>query len=486
MTEFSRTITYVLTGCAALLAAWLARPAQIVRASFDDSGQRFFAEFDPLAAKSLEIVNFSEATATRKAFKVAQQNGRWLIPSHENYPADAQDHLARAASSVMDLTKGTTISDSPADHDLYGVADPSADSAKAGAGTRVTLKDANGGTLVDLIFGKTVKDAQGLRYARVPDKDRVYLVKVETDQLTTKFEDWIERDLLKLNANTITDVTVDDYSVDKLAGKIDQRDRMVIHRREPTPAAEGEPAPPEWVLENLGSGETLQTQKLDDMRNALADLRIIDVHRKPAGMSNQLQQSGNFKLDPESIASLEARGFYLAQTNNGYTLASNQGEISLHTNEGVEYVLRFGEVVNIEAGSDLAADPSSSANATQNGRYLFVTTNFDLNSIPKPQLAEVPASQPAAEGAASQPEDPARQAIIAANQQKKDEYDRTVKAGQDRVAELNARFADWYYVVSDNVYQKLRFKRSDLVSSASTAPAAAPEPAEHSTPPASP
>ena len=29
--------------------------------------------------------------------------------------------------------------------------------------------------------------------------------------------------------------------------------------------------------------------------------------------------------------------------------------------------------------------------------------------------------------------------------------------------ELNARFADWYYVISDSVYEKIRIKRSDVV-----------------------
>ena len=37
------------------------------------------------------------------------------------------------------------------------------------------------------------------------------------------------------------------------------------------------------------------------------------------------------------------------------------------------------------------------------------------------------------------------------------------------VKELNARFADWYYVVSEDVYKKIRLTRSDIVKEAATA-----------------
>src|SRR6266850_3848469 len=157
MTESARTGFYVAAAAVALGLAWLARPASIEHKAFDDSGKRFFDQFDPLAAKSLEIVTFNESTSRRSMFKVAQENGRWVIPSHEGYPADAKDHLAQAATSVMDLIKGPVLSDKPSDAETFGVADPTVEKAGLGSGTRVTLQDAGGKTLVDLIIGKTIK-----------------------------------------------------------------------------------------------------------------------------------------------------------------------------------------------------------------------------------------------------------------------------------------------------------------------------------------
>jgi hypothetical protein len=38
------------------------------------------------------------------------------------------------------------------------------------------------------------------------------------------------------------------------------------------------------------------------------------------------------------------------------------------------------------------------------------------------------------------------------------------KKAQKRVKELNARFADWYYVISEDVYKKLRVTQAELVT----------------------
>jgi hypothetical protein len=40
-----------------------------------------------------------------------------------------------------------------------------------------------------------------------------------------------------------------------------------------------------------------------------------------------------------------------------------------------------------------------------------------------------------------------------------------VKAAQKRVRELNARFADWYYVVSDAECAKIRLGRDAVIQS---------------------
>lgn len=490
MTETGKTLTFVVLGAIALGVAWWAKPATIDRTIVQDAGQRFFDEFDPLAARSMEIVSINPDDSAQRVFKVAQVNGRWCIPSREDYPADAQEHLAGAASSVMDLIRGPSVSDSPADHALYGLADPTAkDATPAGAGTRVTLKDQADKTLVDLIIGKTVKDATQLRYVRVPGRDRVYTVEVDPANLTTKFEDWIERDLLKFDPVQLKEVFIDDYSIDELQGR--------IVRGEPLPL-KYESAGATWTLAGLAADETLDTAKLNELRTALDDLNIVDVHRKPQGLSTQLQGEAALNLDQAAADSLQSRGYFIVRNQ----LLSDEGETFMRMNDGVEYSLRFGGVVKFDAGSSNADEADSLADdQSGSGRYVFVTARFDSALIPPPELEEVPqgpaapptATQPTeGDGAASQPaasqpaDDPVKQAIIAANDRKQQEYDKKVADGQERVKELNKRFADWYFVVSDDTYQKIRLRRGDVVTKAGAAATQPLAPANPNPPPVAP
>ncbi len=49
------------------------------------------------------------------------------------------------------------------------------------------------------------------------------------------------------------------------------------------------------------------------------------------------------------------------------------------------------------------------------------------------------------------------------NKRKQDEYNDKLKKAQDRVKELNNRFSDWYYVISDAEYKKIHLSRADIV-----------------------
>ncbi len=457
MTETAKTGIFTAFAVAFLLIAWIARPAIPGRVALDDSGERFFAQFDPLEATSLEIVDFDEETGTARAFKVAQVNGIWSIPSHENYPADAEKQLAEAAASIVDLIKGPTVSDRPADHELYGMIDPTTAQVGAiGVGTRVKLESHSGSTLAEFIIGKTVKNMPELRYVRVPQRDRVYTVAVNTDKLSTNFEDWIERDLLQLNQDELIEITVNDYSIDEFNQRIVQGDLLRFSYDE----TDGT-----WELQGVGEDEQLLTATLDDMEQALDDLKIIDVHRKPAGLSAQLRTEDQMQLDSESVRSLQSRGYFIV---NG-RLLSNQGETIIQTSIGVQYALRFGEIA---LGATATADPSASADETDESsseanRYLFVTADFNPDLIPQPQLAELPeipaATQPQG-SALEEAMQEARERFEEENLRKREEYQESLDAGRQKVSQLNDRFADWFYVISDSVYNKIRLTRADVVA----------------------
>ena len=103
------------------------------------------------------------------------------------------------------------------DHEQYGVIDPLSpklEPGQKGVGTQVTMSDAQNKPLVDLIVGKAVRDAEGQRYVRDARRDVVYVIEIDPAKLSTNFEDWIEKDLLKLNAWEMQQVEVKDYSAE--------------------------------------------------------------------------------------------------------------------------------------------------------------------------------------------------------------------------------------------------------------------------------
>jgi hypothetical protein len=66
--------------------------------------------------------------------------------------------------------------------------------------------------------------------------------------------------------------------------------------------------------------------------------------------------------------------------------------------------------------------------------------------------------------------DAERKRIEAENKQKTDEYEASIKKGKERAKQLNDRFADWFYLISDDDYKKVHITRSDVIKKKAAAP----------------
>jgi hypothetical protein len=480
-----------------------------------------FPDFvDPLKARALEVISYDQETATLHPFKVAQVKGKWVIPSHESYPADASQHLADAAANMIEAKGLNVQSEDPSKHEEYGVVDPSSKQLSAGStgvGKRVSMQDKNNKTLADLIIGKELKDKPGLYYVRKPAQDPVYVASIKTDKFTTKFEDWIEKDLLKLNPIELHRVGVNDYSLDELRGVITPRTQISVEydgkalKWNLIELADFEGG--EFVPVKLADDEQLNNQKLNDMKTALDDLKIVDVRRKPAGLAADFKTGENLAGDEESLRSLAQRGFHIASVKNGPSeIYSNEGEVRAGMKDGVEYVLRFGRIAgNTPASGDeeKKSESDETGEAQSAGgvnRYIMVTAQFNKELVPEPELQPLPDEQPAGGEADSQGDEKAgadkpdakqdeseqaeakkvdakqdgaekkadgkpdaakakaeRERIEKENKRLQDDYDAKLKKGEERAKELSARFADWYYVISDATYQKIHLGRAEIV-----------------------
>jgi len=339
-------------------------------------------------------------------------------------------------------------------------------------------------------------------------------------------------------------VTLDNYEVNLAQGQLNRTNPPFVLDYEDS----------EWKLSGspLTDLEELNKDKLDGMKDAFDDLEIIDVERKPEILVNNLRQGNEFFSNLKDaknqavVQSLQQKGFYTVAVQNpeGETVpkvVSNKGEILVGMKDGVEYVLRFGDIYR---GSE------EDENATGDSRYIYAFARVNeqlleqpsMETVPAPLVEEKPApaekedgqeeAKPAEEEGKKGPEgDEGEQAppppasppgpppnftppspppgiappppptaqdsvaveaptgdanassageesefakrkadrdaeiarIEAANATKRQEFKNKVAEAQKRVDELNQELAGWYYVISNEVYEKIRLERKDFV-----------------------
>ncbi len=473
MTDFRKTLVFVavaaVLGGSALLAS-----IERDRSSeeFRDQGQPFFPDFrDPAQCTSLEVVDVDPVTAAPRTFKVMLKDGRWVIPSHYDYPADAKDRLAQTAARVIDLRKDTIRSDRVEDQKTFGVLDPTdlKLTSPEGVGKRITLKDRSDRVLAEYIIGKDVPGHNGQKYVRRPSQARTYGVEVKAEP-STRFADWIETNLLKLEASRLRSVTFDNTKVDARQGRILPGETLKIERADAS-------AP--WTMAGLAPTEEIDPAKSSSLSSTLGDLKIVGVRPKPAGLTAELKAAGGegIRLDRTALSSLARRGFYFADGR----LLSNEGGLFASTDEGIVYALQFGDVTFAEgealsAGSEdesaAGAEPDEKAKSKDpkappkkgdgaiESRFLFVRAQFEPDLIARPEEPPADGELPAEPFQTTPAE---RQAAQRKIETARAEYQRKLDQGKTRAAELSGRFAAWYYVVPGDSYRNLVLNRASLV-----------------------
>lgn len=470
--------TAIFAGTAAVLAvlAWATAPKPPSAEVFAEQGQPFFPEFkDRYAATSLQVVEFDAATARAAGFKVEFKNGKWVIPSHHDYPADAKERLAKTSAMVIGIVKEKIQTDRKEDHAACGVVDPEEEGnfdAKD-RGKRVTLRDATGNALADLIIGRRVSAEAGRWFVRVPGQKRVYAVKMDVD-LSTKFADWIETDLLKLDPAQIWKVVVNDHSVIEKDGRFELQPGTKTEVTRPKEA---------WQMEGLASNEEVNAEVMGTLGSTLDDLKIAGVRKKPELLTRDLKKNKGIPENEAVVLDLMRRGFFYA--NDGQ-LYSKEGELEVHCKDGVVYSLKFGFVFSgvgeevtagteekKEPGKDEKKDPKA---APTESRYLMITAAFDEKSVQADPVPDPPAGEfrvdtrPRPERVLRQEDEARQKRLDAAMLKWNEDAAKSAKqktelgdAGKKRAKQLTDRFADWYYVIGAEAYGKVHLSKKDLV-----------------------
>ena len=601
MSESAKTGAMVAVAAVTSLLAWATTTRNYSTDAVNATArvnQVLFEKFtDPLEASSLKILKYDSDKEQYDEFEVSKDSktGVWSIPSNENYPADANKQMSDAANLFIGLKILNVASEKRDEHKLFGVLEP--DKAKEseggdGVGQMVQFRDSKGDVLADLIIGKEDAQDPKKRFVRIPAEDAIYVAEINPTSLSTDFKQWIESDLLKLSANDIETIGIRNYTaVPTGNGTLDLIPNYDADIKYDIRTAKWAPESMTTYSEGkakpklLEPSEELNATKLNDMKNALDNLRIANVSKKPAGVAADLRGE---QLGDATKSALARRGFFPVRRSGqqDFEILSENGDLQVTLKDGVQYLLRFGKGAGVSFEPTDVEDPNTPADDAQKkvtiNRFLLVTTRVDESKFPEPQLERVPQTveelkaieaakkailspaapapgapvAPAADAAAvpapdapaapapdapaapapdapaapapdapspaegttaefdvkpqalnrqgakgvskfvsyQEPavQDPAvaqeppaaqekaieeltddewkerleaeKERINKENQRKLDQRKDKMEAAQKRVAELNARFADWYYIVSDAEFQRLKIELGDLIA----------------------
>ncbi len=453
-------------------------------------GEQLFPEFtDSFGVHEVRIVEFDEAQGESKGITVEKNESGWVIASQHGYPADAQDQLEKAVGLLSGLTKLSVESSDEGDHEKYGVKDPTqAESGDKGVGRLVRLAGADDKILAELIIGKrfelgsTEQDSApgDLRYVRVPGQPTIFTTRLQNPSaLKSAFEDWVERDLLTVkggysfSSGNVSRISLDKHKVEQgpVGAELSQGPVYRFDR--------GEGDDEKWLNAEsselkLALHEALDIEEIDGLSTAFGDLEITGVQPKPVTLATNLL-SGNEFLgipDEESLAlmgrSLRDKGFYAVPVSRGENteprieIFSNQGEMRAGMEDGVEYVMRFGAAFQQNQSSG-----GHSENVDENdSRYVYILSRFNSNLLDKPVI-KPPPTPPAdldTNATAKSNLEKLQAEIDEHNQKALEEYETKASTARQRVAGLNAKYAKWYYVISEDTFNKLQVGRAALVT----------------------
>jgi hypothetical protein len=363
-----RTHTLLMVGIASALAllAWLTRPAPGVDPRAADLGAPLTpALTDPAQVASLEIIAYDDQAARHAAFRIEFDGQRWTIPSAAGFPADDATKIARAASMFVGLTREAVVTDARLDHAELGLVDPTDESGDpAGRGVRVTITDAQGRTLADLVIGHSPPGEPGRRFVRLASSDRAYRTSFQAppgSALSVNLADWIDPDLLRVAADSITRIELDASTVDETRGQRVEGERFAITRQSPDDP---------WRLDP--DGPPVNQRAAGSWVGAIAGLRLIGVEPMPRKLTRLLTgDQADVALDAGDIVRLQRAGFFLSPQGR---LIANAGNLTLRTVDGFLYTLWFGEITDAPTVADSVFEPGDAdARPAPDARLVLVT-----------------------------------------------------------------------------------------------------------------
>ena len=421
----NRTTLPVVLGLLAIataIPAWVLPSMQSAAptAAVSDGGILGRAGVGPESITGLRVVTWEETLSAAKLFEVKRDGDRWQILSNHGYPADGNTRVTRTASGILGAKKGRLVTDKPAEHEALGVVDPLEPdaTAKKGFGKRVTLTDNTGATALDVVIGNRVEGGDGVHYVREAGKSEVFTAKVESD-LSVKFVDYVETDPFKIQRDGVRGIAVVDYQVDPDKGSITPG---AVTRA--TRAA----ADKDWESAQVPADKRIAKAKVDDVLSELSFMRLQGV--RPFNL-RWLQNRGFYVSDQPQLFQMP-NALTVNLQGKPFSLFGTEGRLDVTTKDGLRYSFMFGKVAlgddddkDEELKAPVKKDEAKPADGSNRYVAVFVTYDASLDEDAK---------------AAAEPKPGEKKKL----------------SGKQRAEKAQQRFQQFFYVIGDSSFKKLR------------------------------
>jgi hypothetical protein len=374
------------------------------------------------------VTEWNDTSSDAKVLEVKKSGNEWSIPSKFDYPADANARVSTAAATYLGLERGRFVTDDPAQYEALGVLDPlDPDITKRkGRGKRVTLTDATGKVVADLVIGERCAIGDGVYYVREHDAKKVYTAQVDPSDLSTSFTDYVEVDPLKIKREDVRSMTIADYSVDLK----NQNNQLLLRS---TTDLKRQGSADAWdATSALPEGKQVAQGVINGILTAVTSIKLTDVMLLRGGAD--LEGHGIFAVPPGTIQDnspvlpfMDASG-----QAKSYEIVGTEGRLDITAKDGLVYSLMFGGAAMSNDAKDKAKNGATdAAKDAAHDRYVVVFVRYvpELDDDAKAEAAKKDAKPDEAK--------------------KKDD-------GAERAAKAQKRFIKYFYVISDDAFKQLR------------------------------
>jgi hypothetical protein len=438
---FTTAIMALLAAATMMVAAFFYPwPERVVES--DLVGKPLFEEYDASAVRSISIAKYDADRNGMDRIDLRRSGEKWIVPAKKNFIATNAEQISRVVNSLNNLTVLENRSNAQQDHVDFGVVDPveyESSTNRSSLGTKIVLEDRNKRELASLIVGSSLRNESSQQqlkhFVRIPGQPNVYVVEINPAELSTDFTRWVKANLLDLTSQTPVDsIEIKNYRM------APNQLQTAVRNWEYQATLDVKSKNFQLQVPQPGSATLVETeitpeniQQLNSLGTFLGNIRFTDVQRKSSAAAKILKKRVQQDDTSGALDSLQKFGFAKTGFDSGFQFNAVGGDVSVRTGEIVVFTILIGSLVDSVTAGDLTLN-----------HYVMLYASVDESLLPAP---EAPAANDDAEQA-----DKGQKAYLREVEKRKEK----IKAAKLRASEFNQSFADWYYIVSEDVITGLR------------------------------